>query len=122
MKLTKIFVLTGTAGFIALSLLGNLAFGQPTDIPGIPPVGPETVGGLVEIVQAVVSWVYIVFFIIGVLFILFAAFSYLTAGGDAERVAKAKNQLIYAAIAIAVALLAVGFEAIIRTFLTTPTA
>jgi hypothetical protein len=54
------------------------------------------------------------------MFIIFAAFSYLTAGGDPEQVSKAKSRIIYAAVAIAVALLAVGFEVIIRNFLASP--
>ena len=115
-----------TAIALGVSLLGimaNVAIGQlqNPNIPGVTPVGPTTVGGLVDVIRGVVRWVYIIFFIIAVLFILFAAFTYLTAGGEAEKVNKAKTQLIYAAVAIAVALLAVGFSAIIQAFLTNPT-
>jgi len=115
-----------TAIALGVSLLGimaNVAIGQLQNpyIPGVTPVGPTTVGGLVDVIRGVVRWVYIIFFIIAVLFILFAAFTYLTAGGEAEKVNKAKTQLIYAAVAIAVALLAVGFSAIIQAFLTNPT-
>ena len=70
----------------------------------------------------VVRWVYIIFFVIAVLMILFAAFTYLTAAGNEEKVKKARDSIIYAAVAVAVALLAVGFEQIIRTFLEAPTA
>lgn len=89
---------------------------------GLPQVGPGTVSGLVVLLGAVVRWVYIIFFIIAVFFILWAAFTYLTAGGNPDSVATAKNRLIYAAIAIVIAFLAVGFEQIIGTFLTTPNA
>lgn len=109
-------------GISIFGLLAGVAFGQAPTIPGINPVGPSSVGGLVDLIRNIVRWVYIVFFILAVLFILFAAFTYLTSGGDATKVTTAKNALIYAAVAIAVALLAVGFETIIQTFLTTPTA
>lgn len=49
--------------------------------------------------------------------IILAAFSCLFAAGDEEKVKTAKQRIIYAAVAIIVALLAVGFESIIKTFL-----
>lgn len=117
---TKIAALSLTALVIGLLVFGNVALGQVANIPGVGIVGPSTVGGIVDIIRQVVRWVYIIFFIIAVLLIIFAAFTYLTAGGDPEKVAEAKNRLIYAAVAIAVAFLAVGFEVIVRNFLTTP--
>lgn len=88
----------------------------------IPRVGPPTVGGLMGLVKGVVQWVYILFFVLAVLFILIAAFRYLTAAGDPEKVKSAQNMLIYAVVAIVIAFLAVGFETIIGTFLTNPSA
>jgi len=78
----------------------------------------EKIGGLVDVLKAIVKWTYIIFFIIAVLFILFAAFTYLTAQGDPEKVKNARDQIIYAAIAVAVALIAVSFDLIIRNFIT----
>ena len=119
---TKIAVSFLAFPVIVLLLLGmaNIASGQQANIPGIQGVGPTTVGGLIDVLRGVVRWIYIIFFVVAVMFILFAAFNYLTAGGDAEKITTAKNQLIYAAIAIVVALLAVGFEVIIRNFLSSP--
>ena len=126
MKLSKIKVsaLSITIPVISLLLLAsmNVAVGQTGDIPGVQRVGPTTVGGLVDILRNVVRWVYIIFFVLAVMWILLAAFNYLTAGGEAEKITKAKNMLIYAAVAIVVALLAVGFETIIRNFLAAPSA
>ena len=121
---TNMNILKITAPFVIVLLLGftlsNAVFGQVANIPGVDRVGPSTVGGIVDIIRQIVRWVYIIFFIIAVLMIIMAAFTYLTAGGDAEKVNTAKNRLIYAAVAIAVALLAVGFEVIVRNFLITP--
>ena len=120
MKMSKIAKLSLVVSTIGLLLLGNVAIGQIAQIPGIQQTGPTTIGGLVDVLKGVIRWTYIIFFVIAVMFILFAAFSYLTAGGDAEKITTAKNRVIYAAIAIIVALLAVGFEVIIRNFLTSP--
>ena len=116
-----------TIGLLGLNIVtlgfGPLALAQQTiaNVP-ITSVGPKTVGGLLDLTRAVVKWVYILFFILAVLFILWAAFTYLMAAGDEDKVKKAKDRLIYAIVAIVVAFLAVGFETIIGTFLTAPNA
>jgi hypothetical protein len=116
-KISALFII-----LLAGLLLAGATNAQVANIPGVQAVGPTSVGGIVDIIRAIVRWVYIIFFILAVLFILFAAFSYLFSAGDPEKVATAKNRIIYAAIAVAVAFLAVGFETIIRIFLTAPTA
>ncbi len=98
----------------------------PGTIPGPGDYGinasglPSDANGLLNILGSVVTWVYRVFFIVAVLFIIFAAFNYLTGADDPEKIKSAHSQLIYAAIAIAVALLSVGFVAIIKDFLISP--
>ncbi|MDP3015356.1 MAG: hypothetical protein Q8N28_03045 [bacterium] len=72
-----------------------------------------------DVIAGVVKWTYAIFFIITVMFVLFAAFNYLTGGGDPEKIKTAHKQIMYAVIAIAVALLAVGFSLIIKQFLGT---
>ena len=77
----------------------------------------EKVGGLIDILKTIVKWTYVIFFIIAVLFLILAAYNYLTAQGDPEKVKNVHNQLIYAAIAVAVALIAVSFDLIIKNFI-----
>ncbi len=94
----------------------------PGTIPEAGEIGVQespikTAGGLLNVIANIVRWVYILFFIIAVLFILFAAFNYLTAHDQPDKLKSAHDQIIYAAIAIAVALLAVGVTAIIQNFL-----
>lgn len=108
-------------GFIGL-LFGNIALGQIGNIPGTTATNITSVGGIIDVLRNIIRYVYILFFIIAIAFILMAAFTYLTAGGDPEKVGEAKNRLIYAAVAIVVALLSVALETIITNFLTNPTA
>ncbi|MEK7658133.1 MAG: hypothetical protein AAB366_03040 [Patescibacteria group bacterium] len=113
----KIYLITILAIF-GLLMFGNTIMAQ-NPIPSIPEIGGRTgsVSGLVAIFTDIVKWIYTIFFIVAVMFVIFAAFTYLTAGGDAEKVGNAKSQIIYAAVAIIVALLAVSLQAIIRNFL-----
>jgi amino acid transporter len=94
----------------------------PGTVPGAKELGtPEspvkTPEGLIDVAAGIVKWVYIIFFIIAVMFILFAAFNYLSGAGNPEKLKKAHDMIIYAAIAIAIALLAVGAVTIIKNFL-----
>ena len=110
-----------TAGVLALTLLPVLSLAQslPT-----PPTGTDSpirdVSGVYGVLNGVLRFMYVVFFIVAAIFIVLAAFQYLTAGGDEEKVGKAKNMLIYAIVAIAVALIATGVSSIVRGFLSNP--
>lgn len=97
----------------------------PGTIPSAGDLGIEKspvrdVPGLVGVLKGIVQVTYTVFFIIAVLLILFAAYNYLTAQGAPEKINTAHKQLLYAGIAIVIALLAVGTSAIIRNFLENP--
>jgi len=83
----------------------------------IPSTGAESAAGLLGILGKAVGIVWKVFFIIAVLFILIAAFNYLTAGGDEEKIKTAHKQITWAMVAIAVALLSVSFSVIIQSFI-----
>jgi FtsH-binding integral membrane protein len=87
---------------------------------GIPSSPIDSVSKGVKILSSIVGWTYRVFFILTVLFVLMAAYKYLTKADEAEKIKEARQQLIYAAIAVVVALLAVGFSAIIGNFLENP--
>ena len=60
---------------------------------------------------------FIFLMVLAVIFIIWAAFNYLRAGGEPEKVKEAGNQLIYAAVAVAVALFARGFPLLVGGFL-----
>ena len=68
------------------------------------------------VINATKGW-YTSFFIFAVIFILVAAFHYLTAAGEPEKIKTAHKMLIWAAVAIAIALIAVGATQIIKSFL-----
>lgn len=81
---------------------------------------PSAVTGVSDIVLIlanIVKWIYIIFFIIAVMFILFAAYAYLTQGDSAEKISAVHSRIKYAAIAIIVALMATGFELIVKRFI-----
>jgi hypothetical protein len=62
-------------------------------------------------IGTVANWIFATLLAVAVIFVLLAAFKYLTSGGG-EGVSEAHKMLLYAAIAIAVAVLAKGIVTI----------
>lgn len=78
-------------------------------------------GGIYQVLIKIAQFLFTAFLIIAVIFIIIAAFSYLTAGGDAEKVKKASQQILWAVIAIAIVLISGGAAALIKSFFTVAT-
>ncbi|MFA6494817.1 MAG: hypothetical protein WC246_00400 [Candidatus Paceibacterota bacterium] len=89
----------------ALPFLGGAVFAQGSIAPILPITGPQTPNELVQWIIQMVQWFYTIIFILAVFFILLSAFYFITSGGDAEKVAKAKSTLLYAVVGVAVGLL-----------------
>ena len=89
----------------ALTILPLLAMAQAQ--PPINFVQPEGTGieQVVNIVKNVGRWMLYSLLILAGIFIVYAAYIYLTAAGDTAKVQKASNIIIYAAVAIGVGLL-----------------
>ncbi len=112
----KIFASIGLV--ILLFVVGVSVFAQPTTPPVLGPVtGPGTISGWVGILVTVVKWFYYIIFIVAVLFILLAAFHFITSKGDSETTKKAKQELIYAIVGIVVALLSYGVVTLVQNSL-----
>lgn len=73
--------------------------------------------GVVNILIIILRWTYTIFFVISAFMVILAAFTYLTAGAEPEKIKSANHKIIYAAIAIAVALLAVSINAIVGSII-----
>ena len=76
--------------------------------------------GIFNILGGILRYAYTIFFIVAIIFILIAAFNFLTAKDNPEKVKSARSQLMWAAVAIAIALISVGAANIILNFLENP--
>jgi hypothetical protein len=77
-----------------------------------------TVDRLETILNNIKGWFAGIVFIIGTLMMLYAAFLYMTSGGDDSKIEKAKKTLVWGIVGIIVALLAYGIWTTIYNFLT----
>jgi len=117
--LKGIFVISLTTNLLMLILINSvlaqdwqqaakdLAQGSPIKEPG----------DVFRILVNLVRYAYTIFFIVAIVFIIVAAFKFLTAGGNPEKIQSARTQIMWAVVAIAIALISVGAATIIKGFL-----
>ncbi len=99
---------------VALAAGNDLKSAAQQLAQGSPISSPEKI---FSILQKVVQYTYTVFFIVAVLFILIAAFNFLNAKGDPIKINSAKSQILWAIVAIVVALVSLGAAQIINSFI-----
>lgn len=90
-------------------LLPVIALGQiPTDVEPAPTTQPLVV------LQNVINVMFTFLLVMAAIFIIVAAYMFVTAGGDPEKVGTARNLVMYAIIAIVIAVMAQGIVYFIR--------
>lgn len=80
-----------------------------------PPVTVESKEELSNLICSFIIYFFWIVIVISVIMVLVAAFDYVTAGDDTEKTTRGRKRLTYAAVGIAIALLATGFPAIISS-------
>jgi len=112
----------------ALSVfIAGVANAQATNPPATPPGPPTNSGqlittsinsaqGLINLMCTLSGWMFYFLLALSTIMILWAAYTYMTAGDDTEKTSKARRIITYGAIGIMVALIADAFPNIIGTF------
>jgi len=77
------------------------------------------VNRVVTILNNIKTWFSEAIFVLGIVIILYAAFLYMTAAGDDEKINKAKKAFVYGIVGIIVAMLAYGIWDTVYSFLKT---
>jgi len=84
---------------IALNLfsLPNLVFGAIGDYPGTPinPGSFQSADDVINLVDKIVDYILFALVILSAAFIAFAGFTYVTAGGNEDKIKRAKNYLVW---------------------------
>ncbi|MGC9610744.1 MAG: hypothetical protein ABSE68_00780 [Minisyncoccia bacterium] len=102
----------GAVAIVSL-LLPVLTFAQVTGITalGAPPI--TSLSQAQSSFENIVNWIIVIFWILTVLFLIWAAVLYLTAAGNEDKIKEARQRVIYALIAAAIALLSTGLQSIV---------
>ncbi len=97
-------------GIGLVTLLPLLTFAQIQTAP----TQPLTIERILRILNTLINWAFTILLVVATFFIFYAAYLYLTAAGDPAKVKSASSQLIYAAVAIAVAFVAQGIRFLVE--------
>lgn len=104
---------------LILFLIISYAIAMPVFAQEKPPAG-SFAQELKDILTRLTNWMLALLIAVTVAFIVYAAYLYLTSQGDVEKVKTANRVILYAAIAVGVALLAWVFVALIGALVGAP--
>ncbi len=102
-----------------ISLAQQPQYNIGTGGPVLPPAQNVSFSTLSGALCTTVAWIFTLLVILTVIYVLFAAYNYLTSSGEEEKIKKANHQLLYAAIALIVAILSKAIPAFVGIFLGT---
>lgn len=105
------------AEIAAASALFPFTASAQDDAPPLPEGGITKFSDIANVLDRASAWLFWILMFLAVIFILVAAYRYLTSAGDPEKVRNASKTFVFAAIAIAVALLAEGIPNLVASFL-----
>lgn len=107
-----------TSAMIApLLAFGYVAPQGTPSVPATPPALTNLSNFKIFLCTVVFSWFFTFLIVLAAIFALVAAYKYLTAGGDPEKVKAASNILIYCAIAVVAALFARGLPLLVNSLI-----
>lgn len=106
-KFTKVALIAQFIPFVAMAQ--TLPQSGVTDFPGI-----------ISLICRLAGYAFTILVVLSIVFVIYAAYLYLTAAGDPEKVKKANATILYAAIAIVVAILAKALPGIVGSLMNTP--
>ena len=69
---------------------------------------------LVDTVEGVIQWIFVAFLLAAIVFVILAAFQFLSGGGDPQQIVQARQKLIWAAVAVIVATLSRAIPTVVN--------
>lgn len=73
---------------------------------------------MVEALDAIANWLWTILLLVAVIFIVLAGYTFVTAGGNSDQVNKARDQVLWAVVGVAVALISRGVIDFVKGLLT----
>jgi len=107
-----LFILVFALGFAGIAgATGHIGIGDAplSDITDLQ--------GLLEKVDLVTNFIFVILLVAAVIFIIIGAFQFVTAGGKPESISEARSKIIYAIVGIVIALFAKAIPAVVTNFL-----
>jgi len=105
-------------GLFLFLLLVSPALAQTglVESPPITVVKEKGAQGVLDLINKLSGWLFRILSALAVAFIIWAAYGFLTSGGDETKVKEAKNRLVYALVAFIIGLLSWSLVLLISGF------
>lgn len=100
---------------ILIAFIAPLALGATTDTKWAIPAATEV--DIWTVIERIIGWFFNLVVWIGVIFVIYAGFLYLTSAGDETKLKTAMSTLVYALVGIGVAIIAKGIIYLVTTML-----
>jgi hypothetical protein len=113
-KILSILILTACLAPMSFAS----AIDTPTGWETLPNTGINTGNDVITSIERIGLWIFAAVIAIAVVFLIVAAFLWVTAGGNEENIKKARTMLINALIGVAIALAAQGLINVVSNILT----
>ncbi|HEX9721727.1 MAG TPA: hypothetical protein VGA53_00505 [Candidatus Paceibacterota bacterium] len=81
------------------------------------PTGPQSGAEAVNLIINLTNWLFVGFMLLAVIILVLAGWQFITSGGDPQNVAKARSKLLWAFVAIAIAVMARGVPIVVKSIL-----
>ena len=78
---------------------------------------PLTATTFEDLVSSIATWFELIMVPLATIMILYAAFLFMTSGGDEEKIKRAKRAITWAVVGVAIVLIGAGFITLIKSFL-----
>ena len=109
---------TGLSILMVAPVVAMTAAAQNT-APPAPTTSITNITGLFTLINNIFNILFWLLIVLAAIFIIRPLFSYLTAGGEPEKIQAANKRVIYAAVAVVVGVLAKAIPSIVCTFIAT---
>lgn len=110
-------VLSGIGFAVASIMFPLFVLAQGGGAPAqLPTTNLTTLEQVLGLLTRVADWMFAFLLVLAVIFIIIAAFKFLTGKGDAKANTDAKNAIIWALVAVGVAVLAKALVAVVQNF------
>ena len=113
-KVLSALVLTS---LLVMPAIGLAAYEPTTEGMETPEELISTPGDIIDLIDNIGNWIFTIVLSLAAIFLIVAGWLFVTAGGNPENVAKARQMLINALIGVAVALGAKGLVAVVGALL-----
>lgn len=120
MNIKKIFAVLSISALIAIPFIGithaqefTPPANQQTEVQGPPEILQGGFSDVIQIIRRLTNWLFTILLLLAVVFIIMAAYTYLSSGGG-EGVEKAHKMIVYAMVALAVGFLSRGIVYVVE--------